>query len=228
MTTAMPLKIRLLGSLCALLLLAPGCDVDQPEQPQPPAARLGAIGTQYLDYLKLVDDVNRFHCDCRAKAGDFDSAEECYAFIGGPTVPPLMANCYAEVLDKFDQAREHLQCHTGRFRSMLGCMKAAGCSVEPDACMQEAACPPRPYEVESAIAERCLGYSLPKPFVCRDGTQVLPWLECDFSPDCPDGSDERANCPGAFACKGGRIISQQWVCDGFNDCDQADDEANCP
>ncbi|MFO7563918.1 MAG: LDL receptor domain-containing protein [Enhygromyxa sp.] len=200
----------------------------QHEQPQE-QGNLGTIGAQYLDSLAAADGVSRFHCSCRVQDGDFDSVEECVAYIGGPTVPPVLAECYARVLDGFEQVREHIECQAARNDALLECLDAAGCNAESNACQQaaEAACPTRPYEVEAAIAEACLGYTMPEPFVCGDGTKLVPWMECNFARDCPDGTDEYAECPGAFACGDEDFISQEWVCDGFQDCDGGADEADC-
>lgn len=229
----MPVKARLFGlSLCVLFAL--GCDpgVEQPDAgAKEPLGKLGKIGTRYLEHLAAVDDVNRFHCSCRVKAGDFASIEECVAFLGGPVLPPRLADCYAEVLDGFNEAVDYVECNVARYTSLLGCLKAAGCDAGPMSCQEQAeTCPERSYEVEAALAETCLGYRLPPPFVCADGTKIQPWFECDFSVHCPDGSDERADCPGAFMCQAGEVISQDWLCDGYTDCGDGEDEAeaNCP
>ncbi|HLT40153.1 MAG TPA: LDL receptor domain-containing protein [Enhygromyxa sp.] len=227
----MPVKIRLLGlSLLVLFPLASGCAPEAEPDTDAEVEPLGTIGTRYLEYLDLVDDVNRFHCDCGAKAGDFASVDECIAYIGGPVVPPLLAECYARTFDDFEQTRDHVECVAGAFETMLACLDAAGCGGDPVACQQQAnvgACPSPSYEFDAAVAENCLGYSLPPAFECADGTKIVPWLECNFTPDCADGSDERVDCPGAHACMDGTIISQEWLCDGFQDCSGGDDELNC-
>lgn len=227
----MPVNVRLLGvSLIAMISLGSGCtpEVETGTDVEPPL--LGTIGTRYLEYLALVDDVNRFHCECGAQVGDFASVEECMAFIGGPPLPPLLAECYAQTYDEFESVRDHVECQAARFESLHACLTAAGCDADPAECQQQAelgACPERPYEFEAALAENCLGYSLPPAFECGDGTQILPWLECNFTPDCADGSDEYADCPDAFACQDGAVIAKQWLCDGFQDCTAGEDEANC-
>jgi hypothetical protein len=220
------LPFSLLSALIITIPLTQGCTSEEVEPPS-----LGAIGSKYLDYLGLVDEVDQFYCECSAQAGDFSTVEECVAFYGGPVLPPLLADCYATAIDEFEQVRDHVECQTSKFGTLLECMSTAGCGGDLAACEQQAyaeTCPDRSYEVDAAIAEACLGYSLPPAFECADGTKIVPWFECDFATDCPDGSDEYAACPGAFACEGGQVISQQWLCDGITDCSGGDDEANCP
>jgi hypothetical protein len=225
------------ASLSVLLFTIPvlqGCTPDE----QPSAfggldelGELGALGTLYLDYLDLLGQVDRFYCDCEAQAGEFANVDECLAYIGGPTLPPLLADCYARTLDEYDMARDHIECQVTRFETLVECIGNTGCAGDLAPCEQQAfdtMCPDRPYEVEAAIAEQCLGYSLPPPFECGDGTKIMPWFECDFAADCPDGSDEYVECPGAFACADGQVIAQDWLCDGISDCAAGDDEANCP
>lgn len=230
MTHAMARKARFyLASLATLLLafpLAHGCTPDGAETPS-----MGVIGSMYLDYLGLVDEVDAFYCECATKEGEFESVQECVAFNGGPLLPPPLADCYARTLDQIDEVRDHVECQANRYEVLLECLVNAGCGGDLSACEQQAYdanCPIRGYEVDAMLTEACLGYSLPPAFECGDGTKILPWFECDFASDCPDGSDEYADCPGAFVCEGGQVISQQWLCDGITDCEAADDEANCP
>jgi low density lipoprotein-related protein 2 len=54
-------------------------------------------------------------------------------------------------------------------------------------------------------------------------------FECDYFPDCLDGSDEHAGCPGAFVCGSGEVVPGEFECDGFPDClDGSDEPASCP
>lgn len=210
-------------------LIVTSCSQESELGIEPPS--LGDLGSKYLDYLNLVDEVDRFYCECSAQAGEFASTQECVAYHGGPTLPPLMSECYARTIDGFDQVREHVDCQVDKYKALLDCITAAGCGADLSACEQQASattCPSRGYEVDAAVAEDCLGYSLPPAYECADGTKIMPWFECDFATDCPDGSDEYASCPGAFACQGGEVISQNWFCDGIADCSSGEDEANCP
>jgi hypothetical protein len=222
-------KARLsLASFSALIITIPilqGCPADVAEPP------LGEVGTQYLDFLATIEEVDEFYCDCGTKDGDFDSVQECVAFMGGPPVPPILAECVAQTLDEFEEVRDNVECLSSSMGKVLECVETAGCGGDFAACEQQAgfeSCPELPYEVDAAVAEACLGYSLPPAFQCAEGTKILPWLECNFASDCPDGSDERADCPNAYACQSGEIISQEWLCDGIADCGAGDDELNCP
>lgn len=224
------LHLALRTALIVAIPLTQACtseDGAEVEAEQP----LGALGTAYLDYVGLVDDVDGFYCECSTQAGDFESVQECVAFIGGPMLPPMLAECYAQTLDAFDEVRGHLDCQTSKYETLFECLSTAGCGGDFTACEAQAyeqTCPARGYEADAALAEACLGYSLPPAFECGDGTKIMPWFECDFLADCPDGTDEYIECPGAFACEGGQVISQEWLCDGLADCAGGDDEANCP
>jgi hypothetical protein len=191
----MTLKDQLsLFSISALITAIPLLQGCPSEVDEPPA--LGEIGTQYLDYLELFNEADQFYCECQTQAGDFESVQECVAYFGGPVVPPILAECVAQTLDEIEQARDHLECLISWKSTVLECMETTGCGGDLAACEQLAPenCPVAPYEVEAAMAEDCLGYSLPPAFECADGTKIQSWLECNFSSDCPDGSDE-LNCP---------------------------------
>ncbi|HVI03283.1 MAG TPA: hypothetical protein VM869_31520 [Enhygromyxa sp.] len=221
------LNFALSSALLVAIPLTQACTSEGEEQPP----SLGAIGSKYLDYLSLVDEVDAFYCECGTQKGDFETVEECVAFFGGPVLPPLMAECYAATLDDLEEVREHVDCQESKYQTLVECISAAGCSGDLQVCEQQAydnPCPDRGYDVDAALAEACLGYSLPPAFECGDGTKILPWFECDFATDCPDGSDEYADCPGAYVCEGGQVISQNWLCDGISDCSAGEDEANCP
>lgn len=221
------LSIALFSALIVAIPLTQACTSEEGDI-QPPS--LGAIGSKYLDYLSLVEEVDAFYCECGTKKGDFESVEECVAFLGGPALPPVLAECYATTLDELDEVREHVDCQATKFQTLLECLSTVGCGGDLQPCEQQAydnVCPDRGYDVDAVLAEACLGYSLPPAFECGDGTKILPWFECDFAADCPDGSDEYADCPGAYLCEGGQVISQNWLCDGINDCSTGEDEANC-
>ncbi|XP_057369206.2 LOW QUALITY PROTEIN: prolow-density lipoprotein receptor-related protein 1-like, partial [Daphnia carinata] len=66
---------------------------------------------------------------------------------------------------------------------------------------------------------------------CRTASKCIPavWV-CDADHDCPDGSDEPANCTqrvcpdNHFRCRSGRCIPLTWKCDGDKDCPEGEDE----
>ncbi|KAL8591657.1 hypothetical protein ACOMHN_056773 [Nucella lapillus] len=69
-------------------------------------------------------------------------------------------------------------------------------------------------------------------FGCEDQTTTLSYhLLCDFTPDCPDNSDEsfcqHADCGNTFTCFNGQCLSYNQVCDQISHCHDGSDETNC-
>lgn len=214
-------------SLALVVLLAPAC-APQPEAE--PGAALGELGHLYLEYVDVLNGVDRFFCGCAVNKGDYADMQECVAATGGPVVPPPLAECYAGVFDQNPSTLEYIECQLSEYMQLLDCLDEVGCSGDRKPCDQKLAsmgCPKLSYAANAALAETCLGYEMPPPFRCGDGTEIMPWLECNFWPDCADGSDEHSGCPESFMCQSGELIPKDWTCDGSSDCPDGDDEVGC-
>jgi hypothetical protein len=192
---------------------------------------LGELGQLYLDYVDLLNGVDQFFCGCSVASGNYSDLGECVAANGGPVLPPLLADCYAAAYDRSESARAYLECQLAVYLQFTDCLADVGCGGDLASCqlaLQTVACPSLPYLANVELATSCLGYELPEPFVCESGDSIAPWLECNFWPDCADGSDEHEACPDAFTCASGDMIPIEWACDGEADCPDGDDEADCP
>jgi hypothetical protein len=199
-------------------------DVDTP-------AGFGELGRLYLDYIDLLNGVEQFFCGCSVGSGNFATLAECMVAKGGPVLPPILADCYAAVYDRNESVRVYLECQLGAYLQFGDCLSEVGCGGDLGSCqavLADHSCPSLPYLANVELAETCLGFELPEPFVCADGESIAPWLECNFWPDCADGSDEHEACPEAFMCEAGNLIPLAWVCDGEPDCAGGEDEADCP
>jgi hypothetical protein len=191
---------------------------------------LGDLGNLYLEYVELLGGADEFFCECSIAAGEYVDMQECVAAIGGPIVPPILAQCYAQVFDDMGTAREYIECQITEYITYFDCLEAAGCGGDLLACnalLGDGDCPKLTYGDDAALAAECLGFEMPAPYVCADGSEIAPWHECNFFPECADGSDEHAQCPNGYACEGGDVIPQPWTCDGVADCPAGDDEVNC-
>ncbi len=218
------------SSLVFALAFSFGTGCTRESDPASDVAALGDIGNLYLDYIALLNDVDRYFCGCSVAKGNYADMQECVAATGGPAVVPMLANCYAEVLDHMESDRDYVECQTSQYMQYLDCIENAGCGGDIASCqttMGDSKCPKLSYAANAAIAETCLGYEMPPAFKCGDGTEIVPWNECNFWPDCADGSDEHSGCPEGFKCQSGDLIPKDWTCDGTSDCPDADDESDC-
>lgn len=216
-------------SLALAVTLAPACASEPASEPASEIA-LGEIGSLYLEYVDVLNDVDRYFCGCSVGSGNYEDMQECVAASGGPVVPPLLAECYAGVLDEISSSLEYVECQLTEYMQFLDCLEDIGCAGDRKPCedkLGSMSCPKLSYTANAALAETCLGYEIPPPFRCGDGTEIMPWFECNFWPDCPDSSDEHSGCPESFMCQSGELIPKDWTCDGSDDCPDADDEANC-
>lgn len=214
-------------SLALALMASVAC---VPEVDSEPEVSLGEIGKLYLEYVDVLNEVDRYFCGCSVSEGNYADMQECVAATGGPVVPPVLAECYAGVYDRLSSTVEHLECQLSEYMQFLDCLESVGCGGDRKPCEDKLAkldCPKLSYEANAALAEACLGYEMPAPFACGDGTEIMPWLECNFWPDCPDSSDEHSGCPDGFMCQSGELIPKEWACDGSSDCPDGDDEAEC-
>lgn len=210
-------------------LLSSGCDSEAGKDLDK-SDEVGEIGALYLDYVDLLNTVQRHFCGCSVASGTYEDTRECVAAVGGLVVPEVLAQCYAEVLDEMPTSTDFVQCQFSQYMQYLDCLENVGCGGDVASCqtaLGDADCPRLPYSANAALAETCLGYEMPPAFVCADGTEIVPWNECDFWPDCADASDEHSGCPEGYQCKAGNMVPKAWVCDGASDCPEGDDEADC-
>ena len=220
---------RMAVGLVFAALLSSGCD-PEPSSDGVESGNIGELGALYLDYIDLLNAVDRHFCGCSVKAGNYEDTRECVAAVGGLVVPQVLAQCYAEVLDGLPASQDYVQCQFSEYMQYLDCLQNVGCGGDVASCqasLGDADCPPLPYAANAALAETCLGYEMPPAFVCADGTEIVPWNECNFWPDCPDASDEHGGCPEGYQCKDSKMVPKSWVCDGASDCPAGDDELDC-
>ena len=69
-------------------------------------------------------------------------------------------------------------------------------------------------------------------YTCDHGHTLPYTLVCDFSPDCPDLSDEyfcvHPDCPyPMYTCRNGQCVPLESPCDGRQDCKDRSDESDC-